>query len=69
MLTAWVAVIDAIELQSEYPVLDGWILEFEELKDLYNTLSDEGVRNQVACAILKALCYRQPQHPDIEKLV
>ena len=68
MLMAWAGVVDAIEFQGEdLSVLDNWISKFDKLIDAFQILPNPEIQAQVASRMLKALIYRQPQHPDIEK--
>lgn len=68
MLMAWAGVVDAIEFQREdFSAFDDWISEFDKLSDVYQTLPNPEIQAHVACRMLKALIYRQPQHTDMEK--
>ncbi|WP_300463602.1 hypothetical protein [Desulfobacula sp.] len=65
---SWAGIVDAIEGQAEdLRHLDNLILNFDALIDIYQTLPNQEIQAQVASRMLKAIIYRQPQHPDLEK--
>ncbi len=68
ILMAWTGVINAIEFQMEdLQDLDGWILEFDQLYDIYKSLPAPEIKAQVASSMLRTLVLRQPHHTDIDK--
>ncbi len=67
MLVAWAGIIDAIEFQVEdLSAMDEWLSEFDHLTDSYQKLDEPEIQTQVACSMLRALTFRQPQHPDFD---
>jgi len=68
-LLAWSGIIDATEYEmQDFGSLDLWIsVFFDELNDKFEACPVDEVKSRVATNLFKALIYREPTHPEIEK--
>ncbi|NNG01083.1 MAG: tetratricopeptide repeat protein [Desulfobacteraceae bacterium] len=67
---SWAAYADSIYMAlDDFALYDHWILVFEQLLETFDPFTTEPVEARIVAAMLTALTFRQPQHPDINTWV